>query len=164
MNIVENLRRDLGLLEGEVCWAAIGGEGTGSIISLSIGEKIPKSSPSKNKFLSELARNNDSKHGFMIYGAWRVDSENEVISGSHMSNENDGPMVRGLRQLADKRILAIKCEKPGLDLVIQFEGGLCLSVFCAEIDAETEEFYTFKSSSGWYSISHNGKVDYEDNT
>src|SRR4051812_38736407 len=95
MYIRDTFLRMLSALNGEECWAIVGGEGTGSVISLSMGARILRRKPLENPHLSDLVRRYESAYKLVLYCPWRLDSVSDVVSGSHMLNSNDGPMVRG---------------------------------------------------------------------
>ena len=118
MHLVESFLQELSSLTGEECWGVTGGEGTGSLIALDIGKRTVRAKPVRNVHLTELVRCYESEYKLLLYCPWRIESKSEVFSGSHMSNANDGPMVRGLDFIRAKKIAAVTCSLPALDLQI----------------------------------------------
>ena len=97
VSISEMLLRELAAIVGEECWGVVGGEGTGSVILLHIGERTLRRRPIPNPHLADLVRRYDSAYTLKIESAWRIESLTEVVSGSHMPNTNDGKM-KGLAE------------------------------------------------------------------
>ena len=67
--VSEMLLRELSALVGEECWGVVGGEGTGSVILLHIGERTLRSRPIPNHHLTELVRRFDSAYTLRIESA-----------------------------------------------------------------------------------------------
>ena len=134
-------------LPGCLCWSFVGGEGTGSTFSIEIGKKIPRSRPSKNKFLSDDAKLYDGEYSLYVqFASWRLDDSQSVICTSTDSNHNDGLMVKGLSRLVGCVISNVLLTKPGYDLVLDFDRGYRLTVFCCwsnELEPATNyDFFT----------------------
>ncbi|WP_426112783.1 hypothetical protein [Massilia sp. PWRC2] len=152
MQLVESFLQELSSLAGEECWGVTGGEGTGSVIALDIGKRTVRAKPFRNVHLTELVRCYESAYKLLLYCPWRIESKSEVFSGSHMSNVNDGPMVLGLEFIRGKKIAAVTCSRPALDLQIQFEGEISLVIHCSSIGMDFDECYVFKGKLGWYTV------------
>lgn len=126
-------------------WATVAGAGTGSILGLRFGKKIKKARPSNNPHLSRSVRYYDGEFSMLIWCAWRVEKDSNIICGSMDSNESGGLMVEGIKVLHNKRVRAIHIGKIP-DLCIYFVGGLKLRLFC---DTGTRGK---KSNDDWYFI------------
>ena len=150
----------LAALVGEECWGIVGGEGTGSIVSLKIGTRTPRARPLSNPHLSDLVRRYDSAYKLMLYCPWRIDALSQVVSGSHLSNANDGPMVRGYAPLLGQKIEAVTCRGPAFDLRLDFAQH-SLHVFCSAIGSDDDECYTFGTPHGWFKVALDGQVSFE---
>ena len=159
--ISEMLLRELAAIVGEECWGVVGGEGTGSVILLSIGERTIRPRPLRNPHLSDLVRRYDSAYSLRIGCPWRIDSPSEVVSGSHMVNANDGPMVNGLASICGQNISAVVCCAPAFDLTIRFENQHALVIHCSEIDMAYDTCYSFGAPAGHYMVGFDGKVWFE---
>ncbi|PQO40134.1 hypothetical protein [Blastopirellula marina] len=121
----------LAFLVGQPCWGIVGGAGTGSMISLRLGQKIPRDVPLTNDKLSREIRENDAEFEACLFCcSWRLVSPAAIVcSGAWSSNEPDGPMLAGLAQLQQQKISEIKLTPETLDLSLTFENGLRLDVF-----------------------------------
>jgi hypothetical protein len=84
----------------------------------------------------------------MIDCPWRIDSNARVVSGSHMPNTNDGPMVRGFDFMRGQRITAVTCSAPAFDLQLDFENQHVLVVHCSAFEMDEDECYTFRTPNG----------------
>jgi hypothetical protein len=162
MHMKEMLLLAIQNIVGEECWAAVGGEGTGSVILLSMGAQILRPRPIRNPHLSELCRLYDSAYSLRIRCPWRIDSPSQVISGSHMSNANDGPMVRGLEEICGEKIVAVICTAPAFDVTIEFENQRSLVIHCTEIGWEYDACYSLGTPGGYYSVGFDGDVSFEE--
>ena len=150
-------------LIGQECWGVVGGEGTGSIISLKIGARTPRSKPVDNQHLSELVRQYNSAYTFMIYCPWRIDSVAKVVSGSHMSNNNDGPMVSGFASICGQKVIAVTCSAPAFDVRLDFENQHTLVIHCSGIGMDEDECYAFGTPKGWFTVGLDGNLTLEPN-
>ena len=129
------------------CWATVAGEGVGSTFSVKLGKKIARSRPIKNRFLSEDARLYDAEYSLYVqFASWRLDDSRSVICTSTDSNHNDGVMVQGLSKLIGCTVSRVLLTKPGCDLVLDFDRGYRLTVFCCwsnELEPATNyDFFT----------------------
>ena len=163
MKLTEFFLNELQNLVGLECWGITGGEGTGSIITIDVGEKILRGKPLQNSHLSPLVKKYNSSFGFMLHSPWRIYSKEVTISGSHMTNERNGKMITGLDSLLKKTITKVECTKPAFDLTIEFSSNIKLVVYCANIDMPYTECYTFHSPKGWFEVVYDGKLSFEEN-
>jgi hypothetical protein len=142
-NVENELPQDfvsaLGFLVDKNCWAFSAGAGTGSMVVLDFGKKVPRTPVLTNPNLTEDQRRfTGEAFLFLQHAAWRLDSQTEIICGSTDSNELEGPMVHGLRRLVSTKAKAVYILSPFLDLLIEFEGGIVLTVFCDQTNLEDE--------------------------
>lgn len=161
MDLREAFLRDLSAMVGEECWGVVGGDGTGSVIALSIGAQKRREKPVNNPHLSELLRQYESAYSMLLWCPWRIDSDSKVVSGSHMSNANDGPMVTGTRSICGQRITAVNCSYPAFDLRLDFGNRHALVIHCSAFGNEDEECYTFGTPLGHYRVSLDGELSFE---
>lgn len=142
INLKEHISKfyaGLKCLIGLECWSIIAGKGTGSIISLNIGNRIPLDKISSNNKIPDIARRYTGEYGIFIECAWRLDNINEVICGSQSSNEDNGPMLTGLQQLVPSHISDIQLYEPAKDLKIIFDNEYQLNIFCDNTNPEDYE-------------------------
>lgn len=162
-NLQKILSQRVGLLAGKLCWAISGGAGTGSIIVLKLGEKIPREKPLMNQSLSADERKFEAQISLMIYCAWRIDTATEVICSSQSSNEEGGPMLQGLGRIVGASISSISITQPGNDLEITFGNGFVLHVFCDVTDTQdADDNYVLYEDGYILAVSARSKVTCED--
>lgn len=155
----KNIKR----LIGQNCWSVIAGKGTGSNIALDFGKKILRKTEIKNDYLSEEQRKYVGEFSLYITCSWRLDSDTGVICGSKEPNQNDGPMIEGIKKITTKNIIDIEILSPAFDLLIQFEGRLTLRLFCDETDPIDEfDNYSLYTPEGIYTISNRSNIIIED--
>ncbi len=81
-----------------------------------------------------------------------MDSDKEVICGSTDSNENDGPMVNGLKNLVDRKVESVDISIPFFDLSLKFDGPLWLKIFCDQTNTDEYENYLFFTPDKTYTV------------
>ncbi|MCM8542161.1 MAG: hypothetical protein NE328_17965 [Lentisphaeraceae bacterium] len=149
-------------LKNQTCWAVIAGKGTGSIINLKIGKKTPMSKPLTNPHLSEDARNYKSKFGIMVWSSWELTQGSKVICNSEDSNENDGPMVMGLKNIENQKVEDITTTEHFHELDIYFTGNYKLEVFCDGKDIDEDyDNYTIYLPTESLTVEANYKIKKE---
>jgi hypothetical protein len=129
-----HLEAELSKMIGRRCWSIVAGPGTGSVVSLGLGDKVRRTKPLTNSHLSYDQRMFESEFEIFIESFWRLDGPSQVICGGWDDNRPEGPMLTGLRRLEGKELLDSHVSDPGLDLVLCFEDDLRLRVFCDQIN------------------------------
>ena len=141
--IIAEFVKGINRLIGQECWGFAAGEGTGSSVSLDIGRKVLRKEPLKNPHLTSEQRKYDSEFDLFIQCAWRIESKTQVICGAWDDNAEDGVMIKGLQGLVGSTVDSIKVSKPALDLVLNFNNGLALRIFCDQTNqAEMDDNYS----------------------
>ncbi|RYZ82093.1 MAG: hypothetical protein EOP04_22730 [Proteobacteria bacterium] len=140
------------------CWLTTSGEGVGSIIGLSFGDRLPTENIIKKN--GTVFNFEPSSHGLMVYCKWKFSRNFKSICDSNSSNANDGEMVTGLKQLIGNKIVNIEVDSSTLDLRIVFTNSYVLQCFC-EDKGEPVEQYTlfFKDFSA--SVHSHGLIEIE---
>jgi len=150
-------------LRGKECWNFGGGPGTGSMMTLDFGKKAlwPVNSiktgltPAKQRFRGEISV-------YVQFAAWRLESKSAVVCSSTSSNHEGGPMQTGMAQVVGRRVQTVELSHPGLDLTIEFEGGLWLRVFCDQTNTEDEsDNYSVHLQDRVYSVGIFSRVECE---
>ena len=130
------LARAVARLAGQRCWGFAAGSGTGSVVSLSIGGMIPRSAPLRNPHLSTAVRENDPEFGLYVECVWRIERQDGIVAGCWDSNEEDGPMLKGLATLVDQLIVDAELVLPALDLKLRFANDVSFRIFCDQTNAD----------------------------
>ncbi|MCJ8311476.1 MAG: hypothetical protein HRU38_02080 [Saccharospirillaceae bacterium] len=161
MNITESFKLELNNIIGKEIWGVVGGRGTGSVISLSIGDKFKTDQPSINPNLTELVKNYDSEYGLMVFSPWRIESNKKVFCGSHNNNDESGPYNYAFGKILNTTIIQATVSVPSYDLVLSLSNGNSLKVFCALIGMDDNECYALKSPQGWFSVLYDGVIEFD---
>ena len=113
-------------LEGKQCWTVVAGDGTGSAVSFSFGEKIPRECPVKNAKISHDARFFDGELKLFVQGGsiWEVDDNDTVLCTNDSDNKDGREMLTGLDALLGKRVTSIWHYDDFLELMLYFVEGL----------------------------------------
>ncbi len=158
----EEFLQEVRVLIGKPCWAFYAGPSTGSIVSFDFGEKIPRRVPLLNPKLSEDERYHFGEVSLFIECAWRLDSSDTVICGSTDSNDNEGPMQRGLELIVGRTVKSVKVEPPACDLTIGLDGNFTLKVFCDQTNVEEGyDNYSLHVKDRIYIVGPRGRIRYE---
>jgi hypothetical protein len=121
------------------CWGFSAGPGTGSMVVLDFGKKVPRTRVLANPHLTEDQKRFKGEVSLFLQGAaWRLNSQTAIICGSTDSNEPDGPMLQGLGGLVSTKARAVDLMSRFLDLLIEFEGGIFLTVFCDQTNIDDQ--------------------------
>jgi hypothetical protein len=129
-SIVAKFKKSIVQLVGQVCWGAIAGSGTGSVLNLCIGAKLIRTVPIKNPNLSDELQNYDSEYALFLDCTWRLDSKTQVLFGAWDDNDFEGTKIQGLQALIEQKIRSVSYSEPAFDLKIVFENEMVLRVFC----------------------------------
>jgi hypothetical protein len=161
-DITAEFRKSLNSLIGQPCWSVIAGRGTGSVISLHFGNKIPLQQPIKNSYLSEEQQKYEGELILFIECVWRIDSEAEVICGCWEDNAKDGSMLIGLQNIIGQKVESINLSSPAWDLAINFSNSMVLRIFCDQTNLmEAVDNYSFSSLEVTYTVSTRSKLQQE---
>jgi len=146
-------RKALSDIVGAECWAVVAGAGTGSVILLHIGEKLPRDRIIPNPHLSEDARRFDAEFNLYVRAVWRLDSRKGVICGAWDDNRAGGPMLKGLSRLSGNIVEGFDLEEVGMDLVLKFSNNLKLKIFCDQLnETDQGDNYTLGTQGGHYIV------------
>jgi hypothetical protein len=163
MNELEK-RLDLELLKlvSKECWRIVAGKGTGSVVSLQIGDKIPRKRRVDNPALPSDIQNFEGEYIVFVECVWRLDAVNEVICGAWNDNSEGGKMLKGLKRLVGQRVTSVTLGRPGFDLEIGFSNDLKLKLFCDQTnEIDNRDNYMFFTPSEIITISVASKIEVE---
>lgn len=121
------------------CWSVIAG--TGSLISLAFGGKIPNSRILKNKNLTTEQRNFSGQFEIYVECAWRLESEELVLCTSTCANLNDSE-AGGLKSLVGDIVVDLGFCLPSGDLKISFSSGRTMKIF-ADQGNEVDQYINY---------------------
>jgi hypothetical protein len=156
----DDLRAAVHALVGLPCWSVVAGRGTGSVVSLLFGAKVPREQPLKNRHLTDDERVFTSDHGLFVNAAWRLDGPLDVVCSWRGSNEPGGAMVPGLATLVGRTVTACELRAPAHDLTVWFGGDRRLSIFC-DLTPDRGNDYTVFMPGGSISAGPVGVIDRE---
>lgn len=120
--MIERLRA----VVGKRCWDINAGPGLGASFSLSLGEKSLREPP-----LARSRRPPDeqfiSEYKILVWCTWRLDGPSAPVTSSDQEENN---IATGLSVVVNQYVAGISATAPAWDLVIDFDRGYRLSVFC----------------------------------
>lgn len=161
-DITTEFRKSLNNFVGQPCWGIVAGKGTGSVISLHFGNKIPSPLPINNPHLSNDLQKYEGEMILFIQCVWRIDSEVEVICGCWEDNTKDGSMLKGLQNIVEQKVESIELSLPAWDLAIHFSNLITLKIFCDQTDlSNTADNYNLFLPKIIYTVSPKGKLEQE---
>lgn len=130
------LRNVVSKLRDKKCWSIVAGSGTGSIITMNFGEKVPLKRWLGNETLDPETRRFEGEYALYIECAWRIRSSEGVICSWTSDNSPGGEMLFGLGRLEGTTVTAVDLRDGSYDLRLEFNDGLILDVFCDQLDPE----------------------------
>jgi hypothetical protein len=128
---LENALHDI---VGSRCWSYAANVNTGSCVSFQIGRKVLREKPLRNPRISKRERLYKGEFGFYVSCSWRLDWKGKVLCGGEDDKSEEGPMMLGLREMLNRRVVSVDIEQPSLDLALVFEGDLVFRIFCDEFE------------------------------
>jgi hypothetical protein len=134
-------------LVGQICWRVVGGNGSGSMVTLHCGEKIPiVSSPPEAKKKLKFA--DKGEYCIFIQGcAWRLDHSKKMIC---TWRENEETIAVRMKYLEGLRIIGIDILNEANDLRIQFEEEYVLTLFCDQLGgSDAMNNYSIRFPGEW---------------
>jgi hypothetical protein len=122
-------------LSGKLCWGIAAAANTGPVIDLALGKKLPRRHLIPNPALSEDLRQYYSELSVFVECAWRLDAEDKVVCGWGEDFSGGGPLSKGLNLVLNHTVERVTICRPAFDLVLHFENGLVLQVFCDQTES-----------------------------
>lgn len=138
MDLISEFRDVLWQMAGEKCWSFMANVNTGSCVSIDIGQKVLREKPLRNPRISKEERIYRGEFHFYVNCSWRIDWKGEVLCGGEDDKSEQGSMMIGLREMLNRRVVSVELEQPGLDVALEFEGGLVFRIFCDEFEEEED--------------------------
>jgi hypothetical protein len=107
-------------MKGQTCWSMIG-ISAGSWFSLDFGARLKRDIAIGNETLRENQREFTGEYRlFVQMAAWRLYRGSDCICHCNDLNVIDGPMVLGLRQLEQQKVLNFRFGESSPELTIDF--------------------------------------------
>ena len=116
------------------CFSAITGSGVEFAFALHLGEKQRRHLRLANQRLSFLQRTYEGSHTLVVECTWRIDGPTGVIASCFDRAKPAGPRDSALEDLVDRNVVGVELIRPGLDLMLRFEGDFVLRLFATEVD------------------------------
>jgi hypothetical protein len=144
-----SLRKALSELLDKPCWRVKYGTGTGSMLSMEFGKRIP----STVKLPARLANKSSTiEHGeigiFIKHCSWRIEADDKVVCTSTSDNTIGQAGDLGTALLCKQQIISVDLDFPSYDLDIRFTGGVHLRVFCDQANGvEASDNYSIHMES-----------------
>ena len=128
----------LGEVVGEECWAVIAGPGTGSVILLDLGAKLPRDRELRNPSLSDEERKFEAPYSVHVWCSWRVEQEGRVVGSSAALPEEGWWERSGLARIKGKHLTSFDLSEPIPDLRLEF-GNATLALFPDTLSEDDED-------------------------
>lgn len=123
----EELDRIIRMAIGQSCWYVSVGGSTLPSFSLSMGRKLKRERPLRNKAHSEDYRKYRGESSLLVWCSWRLDTKHSAIVSS---DDDEKAITRGLNSLQGKKLLDIGIQEPVWDATFVFSDDVTLKVFC----------------------------------
>jgi len=126
---LEEFERVVGWLVGKPLWDTVAGPTTATAVLLKFGAKIPVKDVRGNSMQQEAERF-EGELSLMVWCSWRVEmGQTELLCGCGDPYNAGGPMLTGLQKLPGDVVSDVSIN-PFLDLLVAFESGRRLRLFC----------------------------------
>ena len=156
----EFVEERLAPIVGQRIWSAIAGPQGDYVLSLEVGEQVPRSMRLANPRLSFLKRSFEGEFGFLFECPWRLDGPDRVlVSYLGLIGRRDPPLSDDIRELNDRVIERVEVIGPGWDLALHLADGAVLRAFSAEVDVRRKRNnWAFWSPEGPLTVRPGGRI------
>lgn len=144
INMIKACQEKLAILVGRRCLGVVAGSPNRQVIQILLGETVDSAD-------NDSSRKGAKFSGMFILGVycdWRLQKHGRPITGSCEPDNIDGPLVRGVQQLAGETVTAVEVTDECGDINLRF-GDTLLKVFCTYTGNEDEEYYP-QWDVNWY--------------
>lgn len=138
VSMVSEFSNVLGNLVGQKCWSYTANVNTGSCVSIDIGRKVLREKPLRNPRISKEERLYMGEFHFYVSCSWRLDWKGKVLCGGEDDKSEQGPMIIGLSEMLNRRVVSVDLEQPSLGVVLEFDNDLVFRIFCDEFEQEED--------------------------
>jgi hypothetical protein len=146
---------------GEECWSIIAGPGTGGVILLDLGPKLPREHELHNDTLTDEERMFESAYSIHVWCSWRVEQAGVVV-GSWVALPEDGWWDRsGLARIKGRQMTGFDLVAPIPDLRMNF-GDICLRTFADTLSVNEDDCaFTLRTPTEVLLVFSNGELQRE---
>ena len=130
---MKHLERVLSEMLNEPCWHISGGGGsTWPSFVLVMGQKVPRERALRNEHQPQDFRENNGSVELLVWCTWRL----ELADGRLGSSDGGRSSQEALKVLIGKTVAEVEYQEPTHDLVVKFNNGSILRVFCDHVHPE----------------------------
>jgi hypothetical protein len=133
----------------EACWHVSVGGCTLPSFSLALGSKVKRKRALRNPAQPAAFQKYEPQIAFFVWCAWRLERGDLMVTSD---DGDEGEITRGLERIIGRSVTRIGITAPMWDLVIQFNDGLRLTVFCNQMGNNE------RLSSNWHATVRHIKV------
>lgn len=152
--MIQSLQEFIDGVTGNLCWAVIGGAGSGSVVSLRFGKQVRFKRPLRNASLSLEERIFDGERSLIVYCAWRITFEGRIVCSAQSINDNGELNLEGASAVKNDTVQRVTLSGKQNDLEIGFKRGATLSLFCDVVNNGEANYVLFNpTSSIWMNSS-----------
>jgi len=141
-------------LTGQTCWS-VQVSGVGSLANMHFGDKIKRAKPMIHQDFRITMEERAYQGQYILYleeCPWRLDGPEGVLVTWMDSSDPGGRIYEKLPVLKGQSVIKTDILQPGLDLMIQFDGGYTLRVFPDQVDADEGDNYAFVDGDETYIV------------
>lgn len=156
MEMNEKFNESIKLAIGETCWNA---ELTvGSTLMLDFGKQLSYDPPMVNPNSGETVR--IGEYNFLIFCSWRLENRENVICTWQDKFYNYQKLEEMVKMIRCRKIENIYIDKPSYDVIIVFDEGLVLKVFCdlQSVNDPKKSNYYFSTFNDLFAIKCNSEL------
>jgi hypothetical protein len=135
-NIVSDIKQFINLK----CWACIVSRETGTVISLKLGNKIPRKSPLPNNHIPDDVKLFESDFGIIIWSSWQLFHKGSLIINTQSSEINIDEISKDIKNIENKKLINIYIERRRNNLILEFQNGWMLKSMCDGKDMKDDNY------------------------
>jgi hypothetical protein len=114
-------------LIGVTLWGIAAGEGTGPLVTLHFGDKLPRLRPLDNPTLAPDLRTHEGEFVLFIKCRWTIEHNKHKLADDGSSPRPGGAMQRALRRLLNRPVKEVNFRTKAVS--VEFTGHLGLHIY-----------------------------------
>ena len=122
-------------LIGKRCWYVVANSFPPAF-ELALGKKVKRAESLKIQHHSRGFRIYEGEANLMVWSAWRLQRQRRVIS---TSEDIESRATRSIESIVGATILAVTVSPPANDMVISFDTGVVLHLFCERVGGRMKQ-------------------------
>ena len=155
MELIAELESEIAKVVGKKCRHA--DLNVGSTLMLDFGRELTYDPPIVNPNNGEIVK--IGEFNFMFFCSWRIENKERIFCTWQDKTYHYDKLEIAVNMLTEKELVDYAIDYPSMDLVLRFNDGISLKVFC---DLQTEDAgksnYYFSNFNELFAVKNNSEL------